>query len=619
MARVVRAAGALAFLALTASFAPAAGQREIDAAIKRGSDFLKAQMRNGGGGNAQHGIGPAALAGIALIETRVPANDPTLIAVANAVRNASFTETKTYQLSLCLIFLDRLEDPSDVPLIQMLAVRLLIGQNAGGGWTYGCIDGVTQPEDEWLRKRLKTNQLVGGEGQASQPKEPDPKPAGNKLPTLHPDVKEYAAAIVNRKANRTLTDDNSNTQVAIIAVWAARKHGVPVEGALDLIEKRFLSSQDTEGGGWSYDYEGGLARPSTPAMTCAGLLGLSTGIARREERRTKVDPPAKEPTPKTPKSNDPFFTPAGRPDEKKTPGKRPELQSPAVMKAFGCLGNQLVQIVRGANGEHPLYTLWSIERVGVLYGVEKIGGIDWYEFGSDHLLKTQGANGSWGSEVDTSFALLFLCKANLARDLSNKFRNAKDNELRAGTSGATPSGGTGEAPMPKTPGSGANPGTKPLPAPVENESTKLANQLVLSPPTDWTKALEKIRDAKGGDHTTGLAIAISRLDGDRKKEAREALAERLTRMSAETLKSIMTGDDVELRRGAVLACAMKDDKVHVPDLIDRLTDDEDIVVRAAKAGLKSLTSQDFGPKNGATKEECKSAATAWRGWWAKQK
>lgn len=170
--------------------------------------------------------------------------------------------------------------------------------------------------------------------------------------------------------------------------------------------------------------------------------------------------------------------------------------------------------------------------------------------------------------------------------------------------------------MPKTPG---NPGTKPLPSPVEDEAAKLANQLVSVPATDWTKALEKMRDAKGGDFTKSLVLAIHRLDGERKKDAREALAERLTRMAPDTLKVMTTAEDAELRRGAVLACAMKDDKVHVPDLIDRLTDDDEIVIRAAKAGLKSLTSQDFGPKPGATKDECKIAATAWRAWWSKQK
>ena len=58
---------------------------------------------------------------------------------------------------------------------------------------------------------------------------------------------------------------------------------------------------------------------------------------------------------------------------------------------------------------------------------------------------------------------------------------------------------------------------------------------------------------------------------------------------------------------------------HVPDLIDRLEDGDDLVVRAAKAGLKSLTSQDFGPKANASADERKAAVAAWKAWWARQK
>ena len=64
---------------------------------------------------------------------------------------------------------------------------------------------------------------------------------------------------------------------------------------------------------------------------------------------------------------------------------------------------------------------------------------------------------------------------------------------------------------------------------------------------------------------------------------------------------------------------MKDDKAHVPDLIERITDTDDLVVRAAKAGLKSLTSQDFGPDAGASDAQKRVAADAWKAWLAKQK
>lgn len=620
--------------------AAAADAKAIDSAVQRGADFLKSRYKGGlaaatiGNNAGKHGIGPVALAGIALLEAKVPANDPIIRGIAAAVREASYRETQTYQTSLCLIFLDRLEDPADVPLIQMLALRLVWGQSGNGGWSYYCVDNVPAETERWLRESLKNNQLVGGNGPApaAPGKEPVPVTRGVRL---HPALEKYAAALQNGK-KPSLAADNSNTQFALLAVWIARKHGVPVEPTLDAVEKMFLLTQDQQSGGWGYTPGAPLAAGmgDSPAMTCAGLLGLATGVARREERRARTP---KEPVaaPKDPKAKDPFFNPPTRPAAKKPADPPREAQTPAVRAGFARLGALFAARLRGVQFEpiggseafdRDLYFLWSLERVGVIYGVDKIGGLDWYTVGSDLLVRTQGQDGSWGSagsygpEVCTSFALLFLSKADIARDLSSRVKKDPANsELRSGTS-APPAE---PAPGPKPSGTATttpNTTPKPLPVPVEDESGKLAAQLTLAGDADWMKALARVRDAKGGDYTKALVIAIHRLDGDRKKEARDALAERLTRMSAATLRAMAKAEDAELRRGAVLACAMRDDRAHAPDLIDRLADDADLVVRAARAGLKSLSGgQDFGPKPGATKAERKAAADAWRAWWAAQK
>src|SRR5262249_2947755 len=107
---------------------------------------------------------------------------------------------------------------------------------------------------------------------------------------LHPEIEKYIGRLASGRRDRI--DDNSNTQFGVLGVWAARKHGVPVEHALDLIERRFLATQ-TGGGGWPYS---GVVQGS-PSMTCAGLLGLATAIGRREERRLKAE---------LPKHTDPF-------------------------------------------------------------------------------------------------------------------------------------------------------------------------------------------------------------------------------------------------------------------------------------------------------------------------
>ncbi|MCY2962234.1 MAG: hypothetical protein NT069_01040, partial [Planctomycetota bacterium] len=73
------------------------------------------------------------------------------------------------------------------------------------------------------------------------------------------------------------------------------------------------------------------------------------------------------------------------------------------------------------------YFLWSVERVGVLLALEKIGEVNWFATGSAGLLKDQKEDGSWptawvdtdkDSLSDTCFALLFLRRANLGSDIS---------------------------------------------------------------------------------------------------------------------------------------------------------------------------------------------------------
>jgi HEAT repeat protein len=147
----------------------------------------------------------------------------------------------------------------------------------------------------------------------------------------------------------------------------------------------------------------------------------------------------------------------------------------------------------------------------------------------------------------------------------------------------------------------------------------LAGELLRSTDQDWAAVLKKLRNGKGTVYTQALVASVNRLDGERRHEAREALAERLTRMTADTLRAMAKDEDIELRRAAFLAMAMKDDKSHISDLIAGLQDSEEVVVRAAKAGLKSLAGEDFGPAVNATAGEKKLAAAAWKEWLEKQK
>src|SRR5262249_50320758 len=119
-------------------------------------------------------------------------------------------------------------------------------------------------------------------------------------------------------------------------------------------------------------------------------------------------------------------------------------------------------------------------------------------------------------------------------------------------------------------------------------------------------------------NTDALAMSIPRLTGLSQDKARDALAERMTRMTATTLRGKLAEADVEVRIAAIRACATKDDKNHIPDLIALLNDRQPRVAGAAHKALKVVTREDFGPTADATTAERDKAIAAWKAWWQKQ-
>src|SRR5207248_1451542 len=124
-----------------------------------------------------------------------------------------------------------------------------------------------------------------------------------------------------------------------------------------------------------------------------GLLGLAVGQGARKmaEEEAKLAAPNKKPPPAR--------------DLSKDPAVRLALQALGTV-----IGVPMGQLPREAIGQTPhfdYYFLWSLERVGVAYGLDTIGKKDWYRWGAEMLLVAQNPDGSWGNDVDTCFALLF--------------------------------------------------------------------------------------------------------------------------------------------------------------------------------------------------------------------
>ena len=622
MKRAIRLGGTLfALLLVTPTPAWAVEKAAIHQAIDRGVAALK-KIQTLDGTWLRQEVGATALAGMTLLECDVPPSDPAVEKAANSVRLHCIELTHTYSLALAIMFLDRLRDPQDTILIQMMAVRLLAGQNSKGGWTYNCPRITGEEEIRRVTNLVKKRIELTGRTELPKPKPADPPnsspppPARRDRPPLPEEIAKQLEllnqgdpkAIDPDADNISALGDNSNTQFAMLGLWTARRHNIPVEKALVRLDARFRRSQNKDGG-WSYlpvSLRVGGIDDSTATMSCAGLLGLalSHGIAKEA---------------------------GGRADPKRDFAKDPAIR--AGLLALGtCIGNPIG--ARGKPGVLPpvltkgYYFLWSVERVAVAFDLKTIGNKDWYNWGAEILLASQGAEGHWqgeyGPDIDTCFALLFLKRANLAGDLTSmlrgKVRDPGEVTLKSGGVGGTALANKGiktgmdfkdkPAISPATP--------NPEQQKIDAEIARLAAELVRAPAAQQDKVLEKLRDSKGAVYTQALASAIPKLAEAPRKKAREALADRMTRMTAATLRDKLQDEHVEIRRASALACAMKDDKAHIPDLITALEDPEPLVIRAARAALKSLTGQDFGPNVDATRAERVKAVSDWKTWWNSQ-
>jgi hypothetical protein len=169
-----------------------------------------------------------------------------------------------------------------------------------------------------------------------------------------------------------------------------------------MVDDRFRASQNDDGS-WGYH---GKDKNRTDSMTCAGLLGLAVG--RGSQRKGKA--PALDP------AIDSGLRHLGQRIGVLVPKKAIEA---GVGRGVGRRG-QLV----GANAWGDLYFLWSLERVGMIYGLKTIGGKEWYPWGVPVIVAHQNPDGSWAEAFpgppDTCFALLFLKRVNVAKDLTKK-------------------------------------------------------------------------------------------------------------------------------------------------------------------------------------------------------
>jgi hypothetical protein len=81
---------------------------------------------------------------------------------------------------------------------------------------------------------------------------------------------------------------------------------------------------------------------------------------------------------------------------------------------------------KATDSQHQYYYyLYALERAGMLYGTEIMGTHKWYPEGAKVLIANQKADGSWGSAVETCFAILFLKRATKPLDVATHSAGSK--------------------------------------------------------------------------------------------------------------------------------------------------------------------------------------------------
>jgi len=303
--------------------------REVRTAIGRGVGWLRSQQSADGSFGSQPG--KTALALLALRHCRVPADDRACLRAARNLERA-LPDAKVYSSAIGILALLEQSPERHAKTIRKLIARLIAGQCRNGQWSYSI-----------------------------------------------------------RNTARRSKGDNSNTQLAALALAAARARGfaVPKE-SFQRLENYLRESQNDDGG---FGYGDGV-RASYSSMTAGGLMALALCRAAA----------------------------LGKPAHDDAVRRDPRIRSALTWLARDCEPQRnrgagrarTTKRKRRSDAFWRHYTLWSLERACGALRLEKLGTVDWYAAGASFLLGSQRKDGSWRDPeeagIATCFALLFLSR-----------------------------------------------------------------------------------------------------------------------------------------------------------------------------------------------------------------
>jgi hypothetical protein len=375
----------------------------VDAAIKKGCDYLLGQFDGNGGFHGQWSaeIGHTALIVYALRSCDVPADNPAIQgALASMLKYARGTPAHdskgVYNASLVLMALDTFRpDWHAVPPSNTNARGTLRLDDAQ-------TDEALKNLDPKLRAQLGVRAGVHQSEYArrledARKNNPYYAEAVNCAGGLITQQGAFGSFNYGQPGDIVLDGDLSNTQYALLGLWAAERGGVPIPARVWTKCASHTADAQKADGGWGY-----LAGAATTrAMTVAGISCLAIcyrQITHKDITRSNdLDPPS-----------------AADKDKKATP-RRPPVKPPLLRKidaAFTALGGLGLEELNG-------YYLYGLERACALTQTRQVAGIDWYQPLADKIVAAQQADGQWNYNsgygttptTTTSWTLLFLVRA----------------------------------------------------------------------------------------------------------------------------------------------------------------------------------------------------------------
>jgi prenyltransferase beta subunit len=354
--------GCLTFLTIVPAVASAATKEQIQASIDRGVAFLRQ-------GYSKAPEGHRGLIGLTLLKAGLPASTPEIRdAIALARKKCSEGGYKGhgehyYEAGVDATLLADSGEECKAEL-EIIAKYIVDGQNPNGGWTYP------------------------GEGES-------------------------------------VSGDTSLIQYCALGLWAADRMGVEIDPQVWVKMIEWHARYQGGDGGFAYrpgTMGGDGMGQATLNMTVNSIGSIHIAMLHLDNNSVpfmdRAAPARQSAASAAPAS----VLEVVEIDKEKTNATAakvgvPAVAKPTIMKAYGWLSSRFR--VSNEPAINRMYYYYSLERMGALADIQKIGSHDWYNECADYVIKIQKPDGSWKesnyitltAEIDTAFAVLFLTRS----------------------------------------------------------------------------------------------------------------------------------------------------------------------------------------------------------------